>query len=85
MREQSFGAGSASRSGLARCTPNREEARALAANHALIPVYREVLADMLTPVRAYTLLCPADEPGFLLESVEGGERLARCSFIGVNP
>jgi len=64
------------------CTPSREEARALAANHALIPVYREVLADMLTPVRAYTLLCPPDEPGFLLESVEGGERLARYSFIG---
>src|SRR5256885_12278447 len=82
MREQSAGAGSASRSGLARCTPSREEARALGANHALIPVYREVLADMLTPVRAYTLLCPPDEPGFLLESVEGGERLARYSFIG---
>ncbi|TMF17797.1 MAG: anthranilate synthase component I, partial [Chloroflexi bacterium] len=64
------------------CTPSREEARALSANHALIPVYREVLADMLTPVRAYTLLCPPDEPGFLLESVEGGERLARYSFIG---
>src|SRR5438477_6934343 len=64
------------------CTPTREEARALSANHALIPVYREVLADMLTPVRAYTLLCPPDEPGFLLESVEGGERLARYSFIG---
>ena len=65
------------------CTPTREETRALAANHALIPVYREVLADMLTPVRAYTLLCPPGEPGFLLESVEGGERLARYSFIGV--
>jgi anthranilate synthase component 1 len=49
----------------------------------LIPVYRELLADMLTPVRAYTLLCPVGEPGFLLESVEGGERLARYSFIGV--
>ena len=65
------------------CTPSREEARALGSSHALIPVYREVLADMLTPVRAYTLLCPAGEPGFLLESVEGGERLARFSFIGV--
>ena len=64
------------------CTPTREEARALSAHQALIPVYREVLADMLTPVRAYTLLCPPDEPGFLLESVEGGERLARYSFIG---
>jgi anthranilate synthase component I len=67
------------------CTPTREESRALAANHALIPVYREVLADMLTPVRAYSLLCPTDSPGFLLESVEGGERLARYSFIGYQP
>jgi anthranilate synthase component I len=67
------------------CVPAREEARALARTHALIPVYREVLADMLTPVRAYTLLCPPGEPGFLLESVEGGERLARYSFIGFQP
>jgi anthranilate synthase component I len=66
-------------------TPNREQARKLAADHALIPVYREVLADMLTPVLAYTLLCPEGEPGFLLESVEGGERLARFSFIGAQP
>ncbi len=64
------------------CTPTSDEARALAAKFALVPVYREVLADMLTPVRAYTLLCPPGEPGFLLESVEGGERLARYSFIG---
>jgi anthranilate synthase component 1 len=64
-------------------TPSRDEARALARDHSLIPVYREVLADMLTPVRAYSLLCPPGERGFLLESVEGGERLARYSFIGV--
>jgi anthranilate synthase component I len=67
------------------CFPTREEARVLARDHALVPVYREVLADMLTPVRAYTLLCPPGEPGFLLESVEGGERLARYSFIGSEP
>ncbi|MGA7910190.1 MAG: chorismate-binding protein [Candidatus Dormiibacterota bacterium] len=67
------------------CTPGRDESQALAKSHTLIPVYREVLADMLTPVRAYTLLCPAGEPGFLLESVEGGERLARYSFIGFQP
>ncbi|MGH7763595.1 MAG: chorismate-binding protein, partial [Candidatus Dormibacteraceae bacterium] len=67
------------------CTPTRDEARVLATDFALIPVYREVLADMLTPVRAYSLLCPAGEPGFLLESVEGGERLARYSFIGFQP
>jgi len=66
------------------CTPSRDEARALAGEYRLIPVYREVLADMLTPVRAYSLLCPPGEPGFLLESVEGGERLARYSFIGAN-
>ena len=67
------------------CTPTREESRALAKDHGLIPVYREVLADMLTPVRAYTLLCPHGTAGFLLESVEGGERLARYSFIGFQP
>src|ERR1700694_2181433 len=67
------------------CTPTREESRVLAKDYALIPVYREVLADMLTPVRAYTLLCPPGSPGFLLESVEGGERLARFSFIGFQP
>ena len=67
------------------CIPTRDEARALAKEHSLIPVYREVLADMLTPVRAYTLLCPPGTPGFLLESVEGGERLARYSFIGAAP
>src|SRR6202165_475537 len=66
-------------------TPTREGARALAKDHSLIPVYRELLADMLTPVRAYSLLCPPGTPGFLLESVEGGERLARYSFIGVEP
>jgi len=67
------------------CLPSPEDARALAKDHALIPVYREVLADMLTPVRAYTLLCPPGSPGFLLESVEGGERQARYSFIGFEP
>jgi anthranilate synthase component 1 len=62
--------------------PSAAEARTLAGRHALIPVCRELLADMLTPVRAYAQLCPPDQPGFLLESVEGGERLARYSFIG---
>jgi anthranilate synthase component 1 len=65
--------------------PTREESRALAKDYTLIPVFRELLADMLTPVRAYALLCPPGSPGFLLESVEGGERLARYSFIGFQP
>jgi len=67
------------------CTPTRDTARALANDYKLIPVYRELLADMLTPVRAYSLLCPGDQPGFLLESVEGGEKIARYSFIGASP
>jgi anthranilate synthase component 1 len=66
-------------------SPSAAEARALARDHRLIPVHRELLADLLTPVRAYSLLCPPGEPGFLLESVEGGERLARYSFVGHRP
>ncbi len=65
--------------------PSAEQARLLAAEADLVPVCRDVLGDLLTPVRAYPLLCPPDEPGFLLESVEGGERLARFSFVGFRP
>jgi anthranilate synthase component 1 len=65
--------------------PSAAEVRALGGDHVLIPVRRELLADMLTPVQAQLLLCGADEPGFLLESVLGGEQLARYSFIGYRP
>jgi anthranilate synthase component 1 len=70
---------------MATCTPSEAEAHRLAREHALIPLHRDLLADLLTPVRAYSLLCPPGERGFLLESVEGGERLARYSFIGFRP
>ena len=66
-------------------TPSAEEAREYARRYRLIPLYRDLLADLLTPVRAYSLLCPPGSRGFLLESVEGGERLARYSFIGHRP
>ena len=49
-------------------------------NVTLKPVYREVLADLETPLTAY--LKVAGHPSFLLESVEQGERIARYSFIG---
>ncbi len=49
-----------------------------------IPVYREIMADLETPVSAYLKVCGQGR-GFLLESVEGGERLARYSFIGADP
>jgi anthranilate synthase component 1 len=49
-----------------------------------VPVWREVVADTLTPVSAF-LLVVGDDDGFLLESVEGGERWGRYSFVGRNP
>jgi len=65
--------------------PTIERFRELASQGSnLIPVYREVVADLETPVSAYLKI--AREPySFLLESVEGGERLARYSFIGTEP
>ena len=48
------------------------------------PIYREVLADLETPVSAF-LKVKRGEYSFLLESVEGGERPARYSFIGTEP
>jgi anthranilate synthase component 1 len=64
--------------------PTREEFRALARTHTVIPVWRELLADFTTPVAAFARLV-GDDNGFLLESVEHGERWSRWSFIGRNP
>ncbi len=61
--------------------PDREAFKAMAAKHPVVPVWREVLADAQTPVAAFMRLDPQPN-GFLLESVEGGERWARHSFIG---
>ena len=64
--------------------PTLEEVKQLETGGILIPVYREIDADLETPVSAY--LKVARPPySFLLESVEGGERLARYSFIGTEP
>jgi anthranilate synthase component 1 len=64
--------------------PTREEFRELARTHTAIPVWREVLGDLTTPVAAYARLV-GDEPGFLLESVEHGGRWSRWSFVGRSP
>ncbi|HEX2051051.1 MAG TPA: anthranilate synthase component I [Actinomycetota bacterium] len=61
--------------------PDRARFRALARSHTIVPVWRSVLADVLTPVGAFLRLDPRPH-GFLLESVEGGERWGRYSFIG---
>ena len=57
----------------------------LAMHGNVIPIAESFLADMLTPVAAFMKLCGQEEDGFLLESVEGGENLARYSFLGCCP
>ena len=64
--------------------PTREEFRTLAAQHTVVPVWTELLADLETPVAAYAKLV-GDGTGFLLESVEHGERWSRFSFVGRDP
>ncbi len=64
--------------------PQADEFLAYAADHSVVPVWTEVLGDLETPVSAFLKLVD-DGPGFLLESVENGERWSRFSFIGRDP
>ncbi len=57
----------------------------LARKHSLIPVYRTVVADLETPVSAFLKIAHEEPEAFLLESVEGGERVGRYTFIGIQP
>ena len=72
-------------------SPTKEAFVERAAQGNLIPVWRELLADRDTPVSAYERLRSALHrehgavPMFLLESVEGGENIARYSFLGWQP
>ena len=67
-------------------TPSLDEVRAFAASGEgnIVPIYREVRADLETPVSAY-LKVARGPYSFLLESVEGGEQVGRYSFIGTEP
>jgi len=69
--------------------PSRNEFRRRCREGNLVPVWREFLADLATPVSAYAALrqggAGTERGMFLLESVEGGERLGRYSFIGSSP
>src|SRR3954451_6167323 len=64
--------------------PSLDEARALAAEHSLVPLRHTFIADTETPVSA-DLKLRRSGPSFLLESAEGGERVGRWSFLGVHP
>src|SRR5438045_7169902 len=65
-------------------TPTLAQAKALAGSARFVPMYREILADLETPVSAY-LKYAAGRDSFLLESVEGIEHVGRYSFIGARP
>ncbi|HVM04098.1 MAG TPA: chorismate-binding protein [Acidimicrobiales bacterium] len=64
--------------------PGRDVFRSLARTAAVVPVWREILGDLTTPVAGF-LRVVGDEAGFLFESVEHGERWSRWSFVGRNP
>jgi anthranilate synthase component 1 len=64
--------------------PTREQFHEYAEAYSVVPVWTELLADLETPVAAFAKLV-GEEPGFLLESVEHGERWSRFSFVGRGP
>lgn len=62
-----------------------EQFKLLSKDYTAIPVYRKLMADVLTPVSLFLNIRKGALYPFLLESVEGGEQLARYSFLGRNP
>src|SRR5215831_15489479 len=65
--------------------PSFTEFERLAKRGNLVPVYDTFSADLLTPVSAYLRIAQGARYSFLLESVEGGEKIARYTFDGANP
>ena len=64
--------------------PTLDEVKSLKGKGNLVPIYRQIVADLETPVSAFLKINRGGD-SFLLESVEGGQRLARYSFIGTEP
>ncbi len=69
----------------AKSLPSPAEFLKLRRTHTLVPVYRTVTADLETPVGAFLRIAAEEPEAFLLESVEGGERVGRYTFIGIEP
>ncbi len=65
--------------------PSLSEFKKIARAGFLIPIYREIMGDLETPVSAFLKISQGEKGEFLLESVEGGEILGRYSFIGFSP
>mgnify|MGYP002830567110 CR=1 FL=1 len=64
---------------------NYKEFEHLAKEYKTVPVYKRILADLLTPISAYMRLAKKSDYSFILESAEQGEGYGRYSFIGRNP
>src|ERR671924_1661404 len=62
-----------------------DEFKELARRGTFVPVCKEIVADMLTPVSAFLKIAEHAHYAFLLESVEGGEQVGRYSFLGKDP
>src|ERR1700693_4896031 len=62
-----------------------EEFKEIAQRGTFVPVCKEIVADLLTPVSAFLKIAENADYAFLLESVEGGEHVARYSFLGKDP
>src|ERR671912_286904 len=62
-----------------------DEFRELAQRGTFVPVCKEIVADLLTPVSAFLKVAEHSDYAFLLESVEGGEHVGRYSFLGKDP
>jgi anthranilate synthase component 1 len=62
-----------------------EEFKELAQRGTFVPVCKEMVADLLTPVSAFLKIAEHSDYAFLLESVEGGEHVGRYSFLGKDP
>src|SRR5512139_3483678 len=65
--------------------PSLQVAKHIAEQGSVIPVCKDVLGDLMTPAAAFLRVAHGRRRVFLLESVEGGERLARYSFVGWDP
>src|SRR5208283_756446 len=65
--------------------PNYKEFAQLSRSATLVPVAKSISADLLTPVSAFLAVADGEPDAFLLESVEGGEKIGRYTFLGVRP
>lgn len=65
--------------------PSYDEVLKLKDSYSVIPVYKEIYADVATPITLLRKIAQKSDKFFLLESIEGGEKWGRYSFIGFNP